>query len=144
MKKKTPEGLIKDLVQDYLTARGILWFRMQTGAAKAIYQGKSRMIRYGTPGMGDLLAFPITHSYIYALGKTLNYSPTAPVISEACMRLDGVMPLWLEIKSAKGSQSELQKSFQQLVESRGHRYAVISSLEELIEALSPSDESRTA
>jgi len=94
----TPEGAILRLIQDWLTAKSILHFRMQTGALPV---GK-RFVRFGTPGCADLLAFPV--------GQVT----------------------WIECKTPTGRQSELQKSFQVLVERHGHRYLLARSLDDVI------------
>jgi hypothetical protein len=43
--------------------------------------------------------------------------------------------MWIEVKSATGKQSELQKSFQAQVEAEGHRYIVARSIEDVEAAL---------
>ena len=84
--------------------------RQNTGAVVSEYKGKQRFMRFGTPGMADLLAF-------------VN-SPFA-----------GLIVHWLEVKTATGKQSELQKSFQNQVEAAGHRYSVVRSIEDVETAL---------
>lgn len=107
-RRVTPEGAVLKAVTDYLAARRILAFRMNTGAMSAEHNGKKRFMRFGTPGMADVLAFPFRGSFI--------------------------IPLWLEVKSDKGKQSEAQKAFQVMVQAEGHRYAVVRSIED-VEAL---------
>jgi hypothetical protein len=129
------ETQIQRQILDYLAARHILAFRQNTGAVASEYKGKKRFMRFGTPGMADVLAFPQISSWVYALGKQLIYEPKkAPEIANACIQVDSTVPLWLEVKAEKGKQSELQKSFQAQVESHGHRYAVVRSIED-VEAL---------
>ena len=99
------EKEVQAAILQYLTARRILAFRMNTGAVVSEYNGKQRMIRYGTPGMADILAFYGGNAY------------------------------WIECKSPTGKQSELQKSFQQLVEAEGHVYAVARCIEDVEAAL---------
>ncbi|HZP06813.1 MAG TPA: hypothetical protein VFB43_18075 [Terracidiphilus sp.] len=101
----TPESAVKRAILDYLTARHILAFRMQSGVSFAEYKGRQRAIPYGTPGMADLLAFP---------------------------EVDGrPHPLWIECKTQKGKQSELQKYFQTMVTDRGHTYIVARCIEDV-------------
>src|SRR5690242_19866197 len=57
-RRVTPESIVMAQVRDYLIHHRILAFRMQTGAHVAQYKGRTRMVRYGTPGMGDWLTFP--------------------------------------------------------------------------------------
>jgi hypothetical protein len=120
MRRIKPEAAVQKCVTDYLTAKRVLWFRMNSGAVVSEYKGKSRMIRYGTPGCADLVAFPKA-SITHLCGQCENVLTTSPAI----------MVFWLEIKAPNGVQSDAQKSFQQLVESNGHRYALIRSIEDL-------------
>ena len=115
--KALSEGAIQRAILDYLTARGIRAYRMQVGAFSSEYQGKSRFMRFGTPGMADILAFP----HRGARDRYGNW-------------FDCIVPTWLEVKSATGKQSELQKSFQAQVEDDGHRYAIVRSVDD-VEAL---------
>jgi hypothetical protein len=103
------ESEIQKAILDYLAARHILAFRMQTGASVSEYKGKTRMVRYGTPGMADILAFPMRITW----------------------ENEGVIPLWLEVKADNGKQSEMQKSFQAQVEDEGHVYAIVRSIEDV-------------
>lgn len=103
------EREIQRAILDYLAAKHVLAFRMNSGAAVREYKGKTRKIIFGVPGMADILAFPILpHEY----GSVL----------------------WIECKAEKGKQSELQKSFQAQVESEGHKYIVARSIEDVMAA----------
>lgn len=102
-RRGTPEGALQKAILQYLQAKGILAFRMQVGAMAGEYNGKRRFMRFGTVGMADILAFP------YA-----------------------ARPLWIEVKTATGKQSEFQKSFQAQVEAQGHRYVVARSVEDVM------------
>lgn len=113
------ESDIQKAILDYLAARHVLAFRMQTGQAKM----GDRYVRFGTPGMADILAFP--HIPI-VLFKGENRYETI---------IDRLLPLWIEVKADKGKQSPLQKSFQEQVEDEGHRYIVARSIEDVKEAL---------
>lgn len=116
------ESQIQKQILDYLAARHILAFRQNTGAVASEYNGKKRFMRFGVPGMADILAFPrILQRDITAYGK----SPGAGLAYEV------PTILWLEIKAEKGKQSELQKSFQAQVEAEGHRYSVVRSVNDL-------------
>ena len=115
----TPEGAIVKAILGYLAAERILAFRNNTGAMQAEYKGKKRFMRFGTPGMSDILAFP-----------RFPFNP--PVKGLSIER-----PFWIEVKTEDGKQSDLQKSFQALVEGHGHRYVVVRSIEDLKEALRP-------
>lgn len=86
---------------------------MNSGAVVSQYKGKTRMIRYGTEGCADILAF-------------------VPVfVEEDGIRTIMSMPCWLEIKSKKGVQSESQKAWQSKVEEEGHIYILARSIEDV-------------
>lgn len=106
MKPHRPEREIQKAIAEYLKARGVLAFRMQTGATVSTYKGRTRLIRYGIPGMADILCFP-----------------------------KGQPPCWIECKSDKGKLSTDQAVFGRLVESEGHRYIVARSVEDVMEEL---------
>ena len=105
------EAQTQRLIMDWLQAKGILAFRMNTGAMSGEHKGKKWFMRFGVPGMADILAFPFCSTSL-----------------EQC-------PAWIEVKGPKGKQSEFQKSFQQQVEIHGHRYILAYSLDDVIKAL---------
>ena len=109
------ESQIQKAILQYLAARHIFALRMQTGASISEYGGKTRMIRYGVAGCADILAFK----------------------RERWAGVNFVRPLWLEVKSETGKQSELQKSFQEQVEADGHLYYIVRSIDGVVEALKP-------
>ena len=104
------ENAIQKCILDYLAAQHILAFRMQTGQAKM----GDRCVRFGTPGMADILAFP-----------RVIFKPNLLVS----------LPLWIEVKTEKGKQSPLQSSFQEQVEAEGHFYILARSIEDVEAAL---------
>lgn len=110
----TPESELLKIVMNYLAAERIFAIRMNTGAIKL----EKRFIRFGVPGMADVLAFP----WYQGVCKC-----------EAIHRQ--IHPLWLELKAKKNKQSDLQVSFQAQVQAEGHRYFVIRSLDDLKDAL---------
>ena len=116
------ESEIQRLILDYLEARRILAFRMNSGVMKGTYGGKSRFVRFGVAGMADVLAFPMTVAFVQSGPQTGNYRQMP-------------MPYWIEVKDEKGKQTDLQKSFQEQVESEGHRYILARSLEDVKQAL---------
>jgi hypothetical protein len=113
------ETQISKSIMDYLAARRVLAFRMNTGAVSAEYKGKTRFMRFGVPGMADILAFTRRWPCLIVPDKHQD---------------NPIIPTWIEVKTAKGKQSELQKSFQAQVEAEGHRYAVVRSIDD-VEAL---------
>ena len=94
------ESEIQRAILDYLASKGILAFRQNTGAMAGEYNGKKRFMRFGVPGMADILAF-------------------VPV------------PLWIEVKTPTGKQSEYQRSFQAQVQAYGHRYILARCVEDV-------------
>lgn len=108
---KTPEGQILASIMEYLAVRGVLCFRMNTGAFKT----DNRFIRFGTVGMADILAFPV-----------IKQTDGVHVVL-----MSFICPLWLEVKTENGKQSDAQKLFQTLVESHGHTYKVVRSIEDV-------------
>ena len=105
-----PEAQVQDTILGWLAAERILAFRMQVGAA--VYgdgNGGSRRVSFGTAGMADILSFPKFK------GQPL--------------------PCWLEVKSDTGRQSALQVSFADQVESDGHAYMVVRSVDDVVELM---------
>lgn len=101
-KSKGPEAGIQKLITDWLSAEHIWWRRMNSGMAVSEYQGRKRVIRYGSPGMADILAtFP-----------------------------DGVC-CWLEVKSPTGKQTDDQVAFQMDVYCANHQYYLVRSLDDV-------------
>lgn len=110
---------VQKAILDWLAAKRILAFRMNTGVAD--YNG--RKVAFGVPGMADIVAFPpLMVNYGCEACNTIYTSPM-------------YRPYWFEVKAPKGKQSELQRSFQEQVESHGHRYILAKSLDDVIEAL---------
>jgi hypothetical protein len=101
--QKTPEGYVQSAILDYLDAKHVLAFRMNTGAVKLA----SGFVRFGVKGMADIIAFGNTRM------------PRLPRV------------IWIECKAAGGRQSEEQKSFQAQVEEAGHTYIVARSIDDV-------------
>mgnify|MGYP001569344592 CR=1 FL=1 len=85
-----------------LRAHGILAFRMNSGAMRGSYKGRSWYVRFGFPGMADLLAFPASKV------------------------------LWIECKRPGAKQSLDQERFQILVEREGHSYLLARAPEDVL------------
>jgi hypothetical protein len=71
--------------------------------------GKARFLRFGTPGMADILATPITWNKV---GGTLHV-------------------LWIEVKAPTGKQSQAQNNFQEEVTSEAHSYLLARSIDDV-------------
>ena len=108
MKLHRPESEVLRECLKYLKQAGIFHIRMNVGAVKT----ESRFVRFGTPGCADILIFVKNR----VLGNIIH-------------------PVWAECKSSVGKQSTNQIAFQKLVESEGHKYLTVRSVEELIEGL---------
>ena len=104
---KSSEALTQNAILEYLTARRIWAMRINVGAMAI---GK-RFLRFGIPGMADIIAF-----YPVYDGR-------------------GFIPVWIEVKSNIGRQSELQKSFELDVVERGHSYMLVRSVQGVEEFL---------
>ena len=113
---KLREADVLKAVTDYLAARKIWFRRMNTGGVKAEYNGRSRFVRYGSPGMADVLAV-VYYGGVNAVDLT-----------------ELTRVYWLECKSETGKQSDAQREFQREVESRGMRYLIVRGVEDLKEA----------
>lgn len=110
MKKSTPEGHVLRSVLEYLAVKKIWCMRMNTGSIVSTYKGKTRMLSFGRPGCADILAMP-------------------QGVDRAGYKW--AVPIWIEVKAAKGVQSDLQKSFQAEVEAEGHGYLLARSIEDV-------------
>jgi hypothetical protein len=111
------ETQISRAIMGYLTARRIFAVRMNSGTQIGSYKGKKWAIHMNAAGTADILAFPIKR---YPDGDKGTWKLPSP--------------LWLEVKTDKGKQSELQKCFQAQVEAEGHLYGVVRSIDD-VEAL---------
>jgi hypothetical protein len=122
----TPEGAVLKAILQYLAARHVLAFRMNT-LAMPTADGR-RFIKAGVPGMADVLAFPTPEKCPTCHDNLGCYDDFGEAVS--CGQLLTI-PLWIEAKAVKGKQSELQKSFQAQVEAEGHRYIIARSIEDV-------------
>jgi hypothetical protein len=105
----TPENQVKKACLDWLAANRIFAFRLNSASMLIAH----RMFSCHSlgPGASDILAF-----------VTDPHSPNYP---------NSFSIWWLECKAGKNSQSPEQKSFQQFVESKGHRYILARSSDDL-------------
>ena len=88
--------------QQYLTLKGIFYWRNNTGALVSEYKGKKRFIRYGATGSPDIFALK-----------------------------DGKL-IGIECKFGKNKQSEGQIEFQRQMEKNGAKYLLIYDIEQLL------------
>jgi hypothetical protein len=106
---------IQKLILDWLAAKRIWHIRLNTGAMGGSHNGKRWFVRFGKPGMADILAVAELYNE-YALLEV----PTV---------------VWIEVKAEKGKQSPDQKRFQEEVEREGMTYILARSLEDVTEVL---------
>ncbi len=112
MMQQRPERDIQASIVTVLKAHGILAFRMNTGAMGGTHKGKPWYVRFGFPGMADVLAFPI---------RTHHHLVRCPI------------PLWIEFKRPGQKQSPDQEHFQFIVEQAGHSYLLARSASEVLD-----------
>ena len=107
MRIKPKESEIQKAIMDYLTLKKIWHMRLNTGAIAGEHKGKKRFVKFGKPGMADILA----------------------TIKNSC---GGMSLAWIEVKRQGGKQTEDQKIFEQEVFEAGHNYLVVESLDQLM------------
>lgn len=130
MSAKVSESSTQRLILDWLSANKIWSKRLNTGAVKASYNGKSRFVRFGCKGMADILAVKTE----WVSEREMTYGAKDLYI-EVIQRPVFNKLYWLEVKAPKGVQSPDQKSFQSEVEAQGMKYILARSLEDVIEGL---------
>lgn len=109
--KQTEAQLVR-LCLDWLRAEKILAWRNNTGAMKGSYKGKPWFVRFGRPGLPDIIAVT-TVDWFY----------------------NGVF-VGIECKTDTGKQSPEQCEFQKELEEAGGTYLLVRSLEDLKRGLS--------
>lgn len=92
-------------ILDWLACRRIFHWRNNSGAMVSEYKGKSRFMRFGSPGSPD----------IFAMHKGVCYG--------------------IEVKAEKGKQSDAQKEFQLRFEAAGGVYIVAKGIDEVEKAV---------
>lgn len=106
-------------VLDLLAAKRIRHWRMNSGAMLAEHNGKKRFLRFGEPGMADIMAvtsFRVRH-----------------MVNESTYWADIPRIVWLEIKSPTGKQSAAQKEFQRNAEANGETYLLVRDINQVVE-----------
>ena len=106
MKLKEKESDIQKAILDYLRLKKIFCFRSNCGAMPGEYKGKPWFVRFGMPGVSDIIGI-----------LTLNNL--------------GVI-LCVEVKSLKGKQSDAQKEFQEKIQSAGGLYILAKSIDDVV------------
>lgn len=120
MKLTATEAQTQQAILDLLTVEGIFAFRINTAA-------------FAITGDSGTRRFFKAHS----LGKGAA-DIRADVVRENVFNgvdVRSFVPLWLEVKSATGKQSPEQRSFQEFVERHGHIYALVRSVDDVLDVL---------
>lgn len=105
-------------VLELLCAYGVYAFRLNTAAIKT----EGRFFRAHSLGAGaaDIFALPIIHA-TYWKGSPCGHELT----------IGHPQPLWIEVKSPTGRQTQEQRSFQGWVESNGCYYLLARSQDDV-------------
>ena len=113
--KAVPTGMkekhIQRAILDWLAAERIWHIRLNTGAFSGVHNGKRRFVKFGRPGMADILA---------VFWKEMTQE---------------VRIYWIEVKGPGGVQSEQQKNFQCEVERECMSYLLAHCLEDVIDVI---------
>ena len=120
-RKTTPEGGVLRAICEYLTIKGILWFRMNSGQRIVNYpDGRRYAIKMQRKGTSDLLAF-----LPWEIAATDGHKFVIP------------FPVWIEVK-APGKLNKCsrdQQAFAIEVVARGHIHCVVDSVNAVIKLI---------
>lgn len=118
-KKMTPEGYVKQAVEEMLVIQKVPYWRMNSGDHFGSYTSKKTgktnawRIRGHEKGTADFLCTPIDAKHNFG----------RPVL------------LWVEVKGPDGIWEDDQKAFCERVLSYGHRYIVVDDVTQLLDYL---------
>jgi len=90
-------------ILQFLALKKLWAIRLNTGAAMYQTGGKTRFVRFGSPGLADIAVFT----------------------------KGGVGVIWVEVKSKTGKLSEAQREFKKQAEEHGHFYIVARDVSDL-------------
>jgi hypothetical protein len=113
MKLKQSEADIQKSIIKYLQTKKYYTIRMNTGMIRT---ESGSYFRQGKKGMADVLV--LTNESVF-------WNIDSDSIPIKVSRV-----YWCEVKTAKGIQSPAQKLFQAEVESYGHKYLVVRSIDD--------------
>ena len=102
---KQSEKELQSAIIEYLTLNSIFHWRQNTGAFVAEYKGKKRIVRFGVPGISDILG--VQRGRLFAI----------------------------EVKARGGKLTYLQENFLKNVSDHGGIAIVARSLDDVIEGL---------
>jgi hypothetical protein len=116
---KSLEANTQAAILELLAAHHIFAFRINTGGFGGSHKGKKWFVKAHSLGKGcaDILALPMFTSLMNCGGCGFEYTSKGHAL-----------PTWIEVKSPGKKQSPEQVSFQELVESLGHKYLLIDNI----------------
>lgn len=109
---RVAEKDVQRLILDWLSAKKIWHIRLNTGAMSGSHNGKRWFVKFGKPGMADILV--ARHGWFGEGGGVEMAEIT-----------------WIEVKAAKGKLSEAQEQFKKEVTENGMQYVCARSLEDV-------------
>lgn len=137
-KPKERESDIQRAILDWLAAERIWHIRLNTGAMFGTHKGKKWAVRFGKPGLADILAVPLRIPLCpQTAGDGCLEPGNSDWLCEACSvpLLPIPQPIWIEVKTPHTEQTEDQSRFQDEVNEAGMDYIVARNLDDVIAAL---------
>jgi hypothetical protein len=114
---KPKEADVQRLIIDWLAAKRIWHMRLNTGAMTGVHKGKKWFVRFGKPGMADILVVTRVNQ-IAQVGMETFICAKTPVY-------------WIEVKGPDGKQTDDQVRFEFEVGKAGMGYILARSLEDV-------------
>lgn len=119
---KVSEADLQRQILEWLQLKRVFAWRSNTGAMVAESKGKRRFVRFGMPGMADIMGMWMRSTFYQCkCGETAHFKHA--------------IPLAIEVKSAKGKLSLAQESFRDAVKLNGGLYILARSLDDVINAM---------
>lgn len=118
MRVRTAEKDTQRLILDWLAAKRIWHIRLNTGAMSGSHKGKRWFVKFGKPGMADILI---------VIGR----DPLSGVVDLPPELTIPPRLVWCEVKSSTGKLSEAQEQFRKEVTEQGMQYICARSLEDV-------------
>jgi hypothetical protein len=125
------ESEIQRAILDWLAAERIWHIRLNTGAMAGSHKGKKWFVRFGRPGMADILAVRMTRESCWHIA---DMEITSGLIDSGAYH-EVPQVVWIEVKGPKGNQSDDQQAFEVEVVQAGMEYLLAHSLDDVIAVL---------
>jgi hypothetical protein len=143
------ESDIQRAILDWLAAERIWHIRLNTGAMAGSHKGKRWFVRFGRPGLADILAVKPYRAPMVTMNSSATQAgvcfslvpwqrphwATHTVKGYSAGQAYELPAYWIEVKTAKGTQSDDQKRFQKEVTEQGMTYILARDLSDVIAAL---------